>query len=342
MSRRAWCYVAALGLTLAGSGQAQESEALSRSQVDANERSREGAQDGENRATEEQSEPVDLSPSLQGIEAAIRELVAEEYEPEQRAQDDRERRDLAAQEAMALWAEGMAYLTGATVVLTFVGLLALIRTLHHTRRAADYTASMLEEAKETTAAARASVRETERAAQAAEAAVAVTREMSQAQVRAYISISLGDFEGWPLRIAPNEPAHVPVRFTNSGQSPARHCSCAIDLRLTGNDFGTREEDFNGMVPAAQPIGADIAAGSEHTTLAIARVPLPPRDFDLMTDPEVGINFFAFGLIRYEDVFRQSHTTRFCRRFRFTRDPNVGDPGAFQLNFDTTPCHNDSD
>ncbi len=54
---------------------------------------------------------------------------------------------------MAQWAEWMFYAAAATVALTLAALFAIIRTLVHTRRAADYTRDMLVEAEKSTAAA---------------------------------------------------------------------------------------------------------------------------------------------------------------------------------------------
>ncbi len=54
---------------------------------------------------------------------------------------------------MAKWAKKMYYATGATVILTLFALFAIVRTLHHTRRAADYTKGMLDQAIITTSAA---------------------------------------------------------------------------------------------------------------------------------------------------------------------------------------------
>jgi hypothetical protein len=65
---------------------------------------------------------------------AFAECVIQQYEEAQ--QWERERRDLYAQEAMALWAAWMFFITAAAFA-------AILRTLHHTRRAADYAADMV-------------------------------------------------------------------------------------------------------------------------------------------------------------------------------------------------------
>ena len=60
---------------------------------------------------------------------------------------------MVAQEGMALWAEWMFYAAAATTLLTFIALVAIIRTLHHTRRAADSAENMLTQTEKSTAAA---------------------------------------------------------------------------------------------------------------------------------------------------------------------------------------------
>ncbi len=97
---------------------------------------------------------TDIVTALKGLETAVRDLKPESSDSVREAQQQREVRDLDAQEAMASWAERMFYATLASVILTFGALLAIVRTLHHTKRAADYTAGMLVEAKATTEAAK--------------------------------------------------------------------------------------------------------------------------------------------------------------------------------------------
>ena len=146
--------------------------------------------------------PIDFSPALEGIEAAIRDLIAEEDKVEASRKQDAESRDLNAQEAMAKWAFLMTIATIGGVIATFVGLVLIGKTLHHTRRAADYTRDMLKEA--------------DRSAAAAEGAVAATRDIGEKQVRAYLhvkdfSFCIGKKDG---------EIGATVSVANAGQSPA--------------------------------------------------------------------------------------------------------------------------
>lgn len=64
-----------------------------------------------------------------------------------------DRADLAAQEAMALWAERMTYAAAAQALLSLIGLLLLALTLWYTRKAAASSGQMVKEAQLTTKAA---------------------------------------------------------------------------------------------------------------------------------------------------------------------------------------------
>ena len=60
---------------------------------------------------------------------------------------------------MALWAMLMFFASTASVVVTVVGVVLIWRTLHHTRRAADYAKDMVDKSKLATQAAEAAVAE---------------------------------------------------------------------------------------------------------------------------------------------------------------------------------------
>jgi hypothetical protein len=154
----------------------------------------------EDNGDQHQEESRSISSILEGIEAAIRDLIAEEDKIAREANESRENRDLDAQEGMAWWAEMMFYAAGATAVLTLLALVAIIRTLHHTRRAADSADGMLVEARKTTIAALASAETAQR--------------IGEAQVRAYVSVAEAEFSILEDQIV------IGVKLQNAGQSPA--------------------------------------------------------------------------------------------------------------------------
>lgn len=175
---------------------------------------------------------------------------------------------------MALWAEWMTYATGATVVLTFIGLVALIRTLHHTKRAADYTGRMLREAKKAT--------------EAAQDAVVVTREIGEAQARAYLSIErAAAYMDLGISDGPGISAEVTVR--NYGQSPAKEVHFAVEVACTVKDErGSQRTEF--IRSETWEIGVISPGKSEDSgTVGFGTMNWPP---DVIQDergaPKVGI------------------------------------------------------
>lgn len=150
MSYRYWIAAIALGLGVTSSALAQQEQptAVEDSPI-TKPRQEQSASTSNKDSSQQQESPADLAPALNRIESAIRDLIAEEDQTQRRNQEAREQRDLAAQEQMAHWAKLMFFATLATVLLTFAALAAIIRTLHHTRRAADYAEDMVEQARTT-------------------------------------------------------------------------------------------------------------------------------------------------------------------------------------------------
>ncbi|MEP2890460.1 hypothetical protein [Tateyamaria sp.] len=98
---------------------------------------------------------------------------------------------------MAKWAELMFY--AATVALTLAALFAIVRTLHHTRRAADSSERMASD----------------------------TQKIGPAQVRAYVSVE----QATGALHEPTRVFGVTFRIRNNGQSPATNCKIGFDLTV---------------------------------------------------------------------------------------------------------------
>lgn len=189
-----------------------------------------------------------MTTALKNIEAAIRDLIAEEDKIAAEDQDRREERDLNAQEGMAKWAELMFYATAATVLLTLAALFAIVRTLHHTKRAADFAEGMLIEARATTKAARDTI--------------TVTREIGAKQVRPYISYSGFSFDGIKVFRDGREDFDsvgnfiFDITIRNSGQSPAK-----IKARSVNTYYPTQE---HGWQNAGSKAPVDMVVGPNQT------------------------------------------------------------------------------
>jgi hypothetical protein len=140
--------------------------------------------------------------AIERLEPAIRELITKEDAAAALEERERDHADLRAQESMAVWAFWMFAASVASVLLTAVGVGLILRTLYHTKRAADYARDMVVEARSTTVAA--------------ERAVAETKRIGEAQVRAYLSVTSCGIERLEGSFA-----NLRMMVKNSGQSPAK-------------------------------------------------------------------------------------------------------------------------
>ena len=186
---------------------------------------------------------INLTPSLEGIEKAIRDLKTTDDKIAAEAQQNREIRALKLQEDMTRWAEWMFYATAASVTLTFAALIAVIRTLYHTGRAADYTRDMLVEAKSTTTAALDTV--------------AITKEIGDRQTRPYLTYDSGKISVWNIEGGDPESSFLilDVSFRNGGQSPGilTAASSAIYAPRDGDGWGRHQASLR---PFQMVIGAN--------------------------------------------------------------------------------------
>lgn len=143
---------------------------------------------GEQDAAPEQRDTTQLLPAIQGIEAAIRDLIAEESEIEREAERRRNADDLRAQQDMALWSFWTTLAAGASVFLTAVGVYLIWRTMRYTRdaalyakTAADASVAMVDEAGKSTNAAAV-------AADAANDANRLNRQVFLADQRPWVAV----------------------------------------------------------------------------------------------------------------------------------------------------------
>lgn len=265
MSKRHWFAATALGL-IATLGAAQEQTATE-NQPDVEESAPNG---GEGTETQ-QPASIDPTPALNGIETAIRDLVTEVDEIERRAEQDRANRDLSAQEAMAHWAMLMFWATATTVLLTFAALLAILRTLHHTRRAADYAEDMVGEAKRAT----------------------------EVQVRAYVNLG----EVIVTNARAQERPKLKLKIKNFGASPALNLrvKCKFAFGPAGQiRVFFREQDF--MTKAGVGPGAMAEMSGEM------RFPMREQE---VVDLDVGKSSMTVaGYGAYETVFGKTHRFTF--------------------------------
>lgn len=290
MSKSGWIVAATLGL-IATLGAAQDQPATE-NQPSQNE----SAADRQDERDENQTQTADLTSALKSIESAIRDLESEVDEVEQNRQRDANQRDLEAQEAMAHWAKLMFYAAFASTFLTALALWAIIRTLHHTKRAAVASEGMLEEARATTAAAKETIK--------------VTRAMGEAQTKAYITV-----KGVEAFINEERKAVANVHLINTGASPAFDVEITVKCEIIASGFVPEGFDAN-----SSDALATLKSLPPNTTIETDARTTPPFDMggDVIEKREIQFavfeveeismmtaapsNFFVHVEVKFLDVF----------------------------------------
>ena len=257
---------------------------------------------------EKEPAPEKLSPSLDKIEAAIRDLIAQERAAQSQGPKDEEIRDLEAQEGMAFWAETMFWATLAAVVLTFAGIVLIRYTLKYTKIAAGHTEGMLDEAKETTKAAAKAAAEARRQADIAE--LSMTR-----LERPYLFPEIVQ-TNYLYNSKKNKP-FLRYRFINRGRTPAILQSVSIRLISVPK------------LPLRLPLGIkidfyEVVSPGEFTTERTIEVE-DSSPGDIWRGVEATKLIFH-GSIRYEDVIGALHTDGFCLRATENAEGFVMDGG----------------
>ena len=224
---------------------------------------------------------------------------------ESKAENDRAERDLNAQEDMAFWAKLMFWANFATVALTFVALVAIIRTLHHTRRAADAADEMNTEARAAT--------------KAALDTLSVTQTLGERELIAYIAAEecfvsyIERAQRYSKAVLDQPIPHsllavrgLGVRFVNSGQTPPRWFDFNFDFILQNrgnNENITLESDdfeltYNWLMPGKNDIVVMFNNGFYEKARKI-----------LLKDDR-GIALICKGSVYYEDIFFKSNVSDF--------------------------------
>ncbi|TMM55396.1 hypothetical protein [Sulfitobacter sabulilitoris] len=224
MSFRTWLYVFAFGIALAASVAAQEVDPALKQQPVTESGQGDATNDSNEAAQPNVANSPEILAAIKGIEAAIRDLIAEEDQIETERQRKNESRDLNAQEAMAKWARWMFWATIGTAFVTLVGLILIGFTLRYTRKAAEHTEGMLIEAKATTLAAKESV--------------TVTRKIGMSQVRPWIKCTI-EMNAGLMANKGSLPFSLNVSVQNVGNGPAT--DTLYDVFLF-ESFGHSDED----------------------------------------------------------------------------------------------------
>ena len=142
---------------------------------------------------------------------------------------------------------------------------------------------------------------TKSASAARDSATAATENIRVGQ-RAFLGVqklTLGE-------VSEGQPASVEVQVENSGRTPA--INMTIQSRLDYRDSALPENPDYGRSAGNDSV-ATVLPGASHRNIIFGERGILPADVQAFKD--LKSKFYAYGLIRYEDVFGTRHTTRFC-------------------------------
>jgi hypothetical protein len=216
-----------------------------------------------------------------GISGAAKCLI-ESIDSNREAQ--RSKYDLQAQQEMAEWAFALVLLTVAQAVASFFGIILLVQNLALARVANANTL------------------------------VAITQEQINAerQLRAYITISHVDF------VQIGREIQIRVKILNAGQTPAHSCVVWMDSSLWSipliNDAFPNHVIHEGVRPSRSIIGPGTDSNIERF-IQLTEDEYIEQEQPAQTRMQIII---SHGEVRYQDVFRKPHFTRFKGAIQLTR------------------------
>lgn len=221
-------------------------------------------------------------------------------EPNQNA-PDRQREKHDNEPPFNRWNTGLVTLF--TAVLAIVGALqycSMQQQARYMQKQADYMRDGLEITKQSNVVAA-------RAAKAAEDSVALARQTSRLDQRAWVAVK--HIEG---TIKLGEPIKATVTISNSGKTFAKQVAinCLVQPFYMGANPAfesvLQEKEAKGGIPKSV-----VAPGAEMSFPFI----LQPVTEDLLNRLQGQTEIFAFGKITYEDVFQCAHWTTFAWKMR---------------------------
>ncbi|MEQ1523033.1 MAG: hypothetical protein ABL936_17335 [Aestuariivirga sp.] len=202
----------------------------------------------------------------------------------------------------------MFWATFATVFTTLLGLALIARTLHHTRRAADYAKDMVGEAKTTTAATLTLIKQ--------------EQDNAQRQLRAYVGVDTISLPNGLDRNLVVDPKMVGIQtnnllrvmLKNFGQTPATNV--VIFGYWINTEYATRLP-----IETLQSIGADVV-DVRGTRNMVSRFILQNGKTNQVDIPiwnpapwagarDNTSNLYVVGRIYYRDAFDNPWRTHFC-------------------------------
>lgn len=238
--------------------------------------------------------PLDLAPINEGLTGIDKRLEALEPKPETADERRRAEGDLEAQAKMAVWAERMTYVTGASAFVSILGIVLLFVTLRQNRRSMKIALMGVRRAN---------------------ASVRVSRQTAERQLRAYLNY----FNGRVMNFG-KPGAYVRAQVVNRGQTPA------YEVRL-------RQSAVLAPLPLTEPLrhgpekkltNAGVLQPGDDFGLTVTVTPdLTEEQAKAVNDGAAAIYFF--GEIEYRDAFGQFRWSRYRMMLRgdFKENPAHG-------------------
>lgn len=230
-----------------------------------------------------------------------------------------QRRSAYAAEAAAISAYSQAWVSLWGAIFSFLTLCAAIAAALYAKKAADAASDAVGHAESAANAGWTAVDQAKAATIAAQDAVGATREIGEAQVRAYLYLTADA----PAGIEMPDHFECAITITNAGQSPARGVICRSIIVIRSSSFEGNEcfesmKGYRDTLPIDGEALGDIAASA--SAQSVARLRSEKRNLLTETD------YFIVCIVTYFDVFRKElRATRYCARLDGDRGKSMSAP-----------------
>jgi hypothetical protein len=235
--------------------------------------------------------PSDSLPDIAGLPGPIERAIAN---PRPTSGQDNEKRDLAAQEASALWAFWMVCAAVATFAVTSLGTVLIYQQVKLTREAVD---------------------DTGKATKAMERQNEIAVDTAQRQLRAYIVC-----EGASLRYDANDDPIVSFQIRNTGTTPASELRICSRAQIADEHVDKYRLLFRtAPTPPAATVESSCILGPNLTLTQSTKTLMGtgPRE------QGSGYRLIFGGVISYRDAFGRRRLTSFRYYFEPTVIPSNG-------------------
>jgi hypothetical protein len=226
---------------------------------------------------------------------------------------------------VAEWA--LVLIAAITALAGFKNLKAIESQVNEMRKTGEQTDKLIKENIAQSGSLEKSVAESSRAATAMEgvaksleSTAKVSSETLQGfrmQMRAYLTVIVGG--GIPQDRESNLKFDARPQLVNAGPTPARNVRYRIKAAILPIPL---PEDFDDTIAIEQEIGGNTMAAHQNAHMMGVVEDYVPDD--QIEDIKIGKGpgVYVWGIVTYEDVFGENHTTAFCQRLTWLTDGNV--------------------